>query len=287
MTEFPARLKWIGESPEGRAWLERIPNRVAACSEQWGLVVDPPFENSFVSIVYPATRRDGSHAVLKLQYPHRESDNEHEALRLWNGDGAIRLLEYQAEHHALLVERCEPGVTLTAAGAEEALSVYSRLLPRLWIPAGATFRSLLDEAGDWIASIPNSWEDAGRPCGVDLVDRAVEALDLLRMTQGEQVLLHQDLHADNVLRAQREPWLVIDPKPLVGEREFSLAPIVRSAELGHSRADLVRRLDTLTTNLGLDRERARLWSLGQTVAWGFGGDYVRDHMESARWLAEA
>ena len=99
--------------------------------------------------------------------------------------------------------------------------------------------------------------------------------------------MNQDLHGENVLAAEREPWLVIDPKPLAGEREFSLAPIVRGAELGHSRAQVVRRLDTLATCLGLDRERARLWTLGQTLAWGCEGERVTDHLETARWLSEA
>ena len=74
-------------------------------------------------------------------------------------------------------------------------------------------------------------------------------------------MLHQDLHGDNILRARREAWLAIDPKPLVGERELSLAPIIPSYEFGHSRADVVGRLDVLSTALRLDRERCRLWAL--------------------------
>ena len=81
------------------------------------------------------------------------------------------------------------------------------------------------------------------------------------------MLLHQDLHGDNVLAAHREPWLAIDPKPLVGEREFAVAPIARSFELGHSKRDVLHRFDRLTAGLGLDRERARGWTIAQTVAW--------------------
>jgi streptomycin 6-kinase len=285
--KLPARLAWIDGSPEGRAWLREIPGRVAACSSKWALTLGAPYKDSFVSIVYPATRDDGSHAVLKIQYPHRESDHEHEALRLWNGNGAVQLFDYDEEHHALLVERCEPGLTLATAGEHEALSVYSRLLPRLWIPAGAPFTSLFEEASAWIAELPASWRRAGRPYELRLLDLALESLDLLRRSQGPQVLLHQDLHADNVLSAEREPWLVIDPKPLAGERELALAPIVRAWELGHSRAQVVRRLDHLSETLGVDRERARLWALGQTLAWGTEGDSVPRHVETARWLAEA
>jgi streptomycin 6-kinase len=101
------------------------------------------------------------------------------------------------------------------------------------------------------------------------------------------VLLHQDLHGENVLAAQREPWLVIDPKPLAGEREFGLAPIVRSFELGHSRRAVLRRLDRLTGELGLDRERTRGWTIAQTIAWSVGSDYHETHVETARWLLEA
>ena len=109
-------------------------------------------------------------------------------------------------------------------------------------------------------------------------------LQELSASQGGQVLLHQDLHGDNVLAAGREPWLVIDPKPLAAEREFAAAPIVRSPELGHSRRDVLYRLDRLCAELGLDRERARGWTIVQTVAWSGGGDYVPEHMEAVRWL---
>ncbi len=102
------------------------------------------------------------------------------------------------------------------------------------------------------------------------------------------MLLHQDLHADNVLAARREPWLVIDPKPLSGEREFGIAAIVRSYELGHSRREVVYRLDRLTAELDLDRERARRWTLGQTIAWAFDGDRASPlHVQTAGWLLDA
>jgi streptomycin 6-kinase len=267
--------------------LHELPRRVAASSEHWELILDAPFPDSFVSIVYPAAQRDGSRVVLKIQYPHNESELESEALRLWNGNGAVRMLDYDAQHHALLLERCEPGTPLSGAGADEALRVYSSLLPRLWVPSGPPFRSLDDEAAGWIATLPASWERAGRRVDTRLLDLALESLERLRTTQGAQVLIHQDLHASNILRATREPWLVIDPKPLAGEREFSLAPIVRGAELGHSRVEVVRRLDTLATKLGVDRERARLWTLGQTLAWGFEGERSSDYLATARWLAEA
>jgi streptomycin 6-kinase len=286
MTQIPPGLHWLASFAEGRAWLEALPTRVAACSAKWTLRLGAPYDNSYVSAVYPATRRDDSAAVLKIQYPHHESDHEHDALRSWNGEGAIRLLDYDPDHHALLLERCEPGLALSTMGAVHALEVFAGLLPRLWVPAGAPFTALADEAAAWVADIPIKWERAGRPYARVLLDIALESLERLRMTQGEQVLIHQDLHAGNVLSAKREPWLAIDPKPLAGEREFSLAPIVRGAELGHSRAQVVRRLDVLSIQLGVDRERARLWALGQALAWG-SDDHATDYLQTAKWLSEA
>jgi len=222
----------------------------------------------------------GKDAVLKVQRPHCESEHEAAALELWDGDGAVRLLRHDPEAHALLIERCVPGTPLSAVGQDSALDVLIELLPRLWKPAGEPFRSLADEAAWWAEYLPGQdWSSAP-----ELLEAALEALRELPGTQGEQVLLHQDLHADNVLAAAREPWLAIDPKPLAGERELGIAPIVRSRELGQSRRDVLHRFDRLTAELGLDRERARGWTIAQTVAWADGS---RTHLETARWLLEA
>jgi streptomycin 6-kinase len=229
---------------------------------------------------------DGDEVVLKVQTPHRESEHEAAALELWDGDGAVRLLAHDPERHALLLERCVPATPLASVGQEAALEVLVSLLPRLWKPAAAPFRSLAEEAAWWLVQLPRTWEEAGRQFERRLLDASLEALAELAPTQGEQVLLHQDLHGDNVLAAEREPWLVIDPKPLVGEREFAVAPIVRSVELGHSRRDVLYRLDRLTSELGLDRERARGWTIGQTIAWSVGSEYHETHVETARWLVE-
>ena len=161
------------------------------------------------------------------------------------------------------------------------------LLPRLWVPAGNPFRTLVEEAAWWTSYLRERWERSGRPFERRLVDLALDVLRDLPPSQGELVLVNQDLHAGNVLRAEREPWLVVDPKPLLGEREFGLAPLVRGRELGHSEAAVRRRLDRLTGELGLDRERARLWAIAQTVAWSFDDTYHPDHTDVARWLAEA
>jgi len=252
---------------------------VHECSERWDLELEEPFKYAFASLAIPA-----GDVVLKIQYPDRESEHEAEALRVWDGDGAVRLLDHDPERHALLLERARPGTSLARVGQDEALDVVAELLPRLWKSVGAPFRPVVDEAAWWVGSLPEQWEQAGRPFERSLLDAAIEALVELPRTQGELVLVHQDLHADNVLRAEREPWLVIDPKPLLAERELSLTAVVRGYELGESRRDVLHRLDYLTAELGLDRDRTRRWTLGQTIAWGLDDP---DHVEIARWLLEA
>jgi streptomycin 6-kinase len=268
-------------------WLERVPELVDECVDAWGLRLGEPYPAGAAGYAVRAELADGSPAVLKMIFPHREAEHEATALRAWDGDGAVRLLEYDEARWAMLIERCEPGTLLAQAGPETALDVFIGLLRRLWRKEGAPFRSLADEATWWVASLPDDWERAGRPFERRLVDAAIGLLRDLSPSQGEHVLLHQDLHGDNVLAAEREPWLVIDPKPLVGEREFGIAPIVRDVELGHGRRHVLRRFDRLTSELGLDRDRARGWTIGQTIAWSFDTSYLPRHIETVRWLLES
>ena len=265
--------------------MEALPYLIEQCSSNWDLQLHRPYPDSYVSFVAPVTLPQGGEAVLKVQFPHRESDLEAEALAVWNGAGAVRLLQADPTLHALLVEKCMPGTHLSSRGAEEALKVIIELMPRLMKQTGEPFHTLSEEASRWARRLPGQWRRAGRPFERRLLDAALDVLNVLPATQGEQVLIHQDLHPNNVLRAQREPWLVIDPKPLTGERDFSAAPVVRSYELGHNKDDVLRRLDRLIGELGLDPERARGWALAQTLAWSFEGDGVlQHHVETARWL---
>jgi streptomycin 6-kinase len=256
-------------------WREALPDLVASCCKEWGLRVGEPYAPGAAGYAAPAELADGTRAVLKIGIPHREAEQEADALERWDGDGAVRLLARDDERWALLLERAEPGTFLSES--PDALDVLIGLLPRLW-KRGEGFRTLEDETGYWVDEIERDVEDRR------LREAALHYIRELAPTQGEQVLVHQDLHGENVLAAQREPWLVIDPKPLSAEREYQAASIVRSNELGHSRRDVLYRLDRLTSELGLDRERARGWTIAQTVAWSGGSDYVSPHAEVVEWL---
>lgn len=224
--------------------------------------------------------------VLKLAYPHRESEGEAAALAEWNGNGATYLLDSDDELSAVLPERCEPGTPLSEEPPDAALTVITDLLPRLWVEPNESFRSLADEAQWWVDDLEAHAQEYRRLNAKDIFDTAIGALKSLPATQGEQVLIHQDLHGDNILAAQREPWLVIDPKPLIGEREFAPAPIIRAFEFEHSQRAVGDRRDLLCAELGLDRGRATGWAIAQTVAWALDSDYTDMHLETARWLAD-
>src|SRR5215472_6803633 len=148
MFNLPPGLKQLEQTSAGREWLQHLPAQVQACVDRWSLRLDQPYEQSQVSIVFPATMADGSPAALKVQFPHKESEHEAEALRRWNGQGAVKLFATDPEHHALLMERCEPGDHLSAAEPAQALEVFAQILRRLWIGACQPFVSLHDESAE-------------------------------------------------------------------------------------------------------------------------------------------
>jgi Streptomycin 6-kinase len=278
-------LAWLRHEPGGHEWLDSLPELIRTLASDWSLTLGDPYSAAHVSFAVPVHRGDGSDAVLKVQFPHRECEHEAEALRRWSGDGAVQLLDHDADRHALLIERCDPGTHLANLGGVAALDVLVELVPQLWVPAAEPFATLADEAVMWIEHLGDPRRSGG--VAADVAEVAIGLLRELGPSQPESVLLHQDLHGDNVLAASREAWLVIDPKPLVGERALAAAPIVRSVELGDTRADVMYRLDRLSAELELDRERARGWTIAQTVAWRSDSMQPEWGDQFVRWLLDA
>lgn len=271
----PLEREWRRE-PE---WLTALPRLAAECVELWGLVLEEPVETPR-SLVVPA-----GGVVLKLNAPsHFEADQEADALAHWAGSGAVRLIARDDSRRALLLERCRPGTPLATIGLDAA-SVVAELLPRLWLELRdpRPFRLVADEAARWLDEVPRRYRAGGRPFEQTLLSLA---LDTFRTADaGARFLVNQDLHGGNVLRAEREPWLVIDPKPLVGERELDGVGLLRNAS---SAAGVRRWLDVLA-ELGLDRERARSWAVAHALAWGWDDEsgWSQTEIEAARRIATA
>jgi streptomycin 6-kinase len=259
---IPERLRWIADFPGGAEWLARLPHLVDECVEQWSLTVEEPYEYANVSLALPA-----GDVVLKISFPHWESEQEAAALAHWDGHGAARLLAHDAERNAMLLERCVPGTSLLELPEQDAYRDAAEVVRKLGdrpAPQGHPFTPISETAARWARELPERWEKAGGPFERELLDAAVVALRELPPTQGEVVVCHQDLHRGNILAAQREPWLAIDPKPVAAEREFDTAALIRDGP-----GDLAWRLDFLAAELGRDRERMRRWAVAHTVAWGF------------------
>jgi len=212
-----------------------------------------------------ATLSDGGEAVLKVNLPESETEFEGDAFERWNGCGAARIFDYDRERRALLIERLRPGTQGWALPDAAATAVAADVLEQLWVPAAAPFQTLEAMASYWVDFLPRHWESLGRSFERRLVDEAVAFLRDAGPTQKESVLLHQDFHGGNFLLSQRG-WLAIDAKPLVGEREFDVASLIRDRR-PTTKAAMERRIDDLVDRLALDRERVRGWSIAHALAW--------------------
>ncbi|MEV0681023.1 aminoglycoside phosphotransferase family protein [Actinosynnema sp. NPDC050436] len=240
------------------AWRATLPALAAEFCDRWQLTPDGDLMNGYVAVVLPVRRADGGSAVLKLTWLDDETRQEPAALRAWDGDGVVRLLDNDDERGALLLERLHPG-SLLDVPIGEALDVTAGLLRRLRRPAGPEFRRV--EVGDLVGEnaalggvVPERFVRLAGELGRDLVATA------------GNTLVNQDLHYANVLRADREPWLMIDPKPISGDREFGVIPLLwnRADELDGERA-VLDRLAALCDLGELDAERARRWALYRAV----------------------
>jgi streptomycin 6-kinase len=254
------------KTPERAAWLQRLPEAVRQLERRWSLAPGTPFEGeeSCCAWVAPVVRADGSSAVLKLGMPHMEGTHELHGLRFWDGDPTVRLLEADDELGAMLLERCEPGTVLRALPESEQDLVIARLLRRLWRSPSAPhpFRPLSAMTEYWsdetLAGVER-WSDAG------LVREGLRLFKELPRSAPREVLLATDLHAGNVLRAEREPWLVIDPKPFVGDPAYDATQHLLNCG-ARLLSDPGGTIHCFADLLGVDRERVRLWTFARAAA---------------------
>ncbi|MFD0135036.1 aminoglycoside phosphotransferase family protein [Streptomyces sp. NPDC003631] len=271
----------------GRAFVADLPRRTAEFLRRWRLRIDGPSMYGMCALVLPVVRADGSPAVLKLQFLDEESEGEPVALRVWDGEGAVRLLEQDPATGSLLLERLDPARALThVPDSRAAVLVLARLLARLTsVRAPEGMRQLGDSARAMLEAAPRVLPAIPDPRDRRLMADCVAAVREVAAEPGDR-LLHWDLHYDNVLAADREPWLAIDPKPLSGDPGFELFPALRNR---FEPDETVWRFDAMTEVLGLDRERARAWTLGRVLQYalweaGSGHPPSPDELEIGRAL---
>ena len=257
----------------GTEWLRRLDETIAACERRWSLTVQLPFVPLSYNYVAPAVRADGTGAVLKLGVPHHELVTEMEALRAYDGSGLVRLLEADYDLGAMLLERLEPGTPLSRlADDQQATSIAAQVMKRLRRPPPPEHQ--FPTVSDWATGLQKlriRFGGATGPFPASLVEKAETLFSELIGSMGAPVLLHGDLHHDNILAAARDSWLAIDPKGVVGEAEYEVGAFVRNRLFPGPRPKrlLARRVDQFAEELGFKRERILGWSLAQAVLSGW------------------
>jgi len=282
---------------EGERWLRRLPATVAECAARWSLKVGPPLTTLYQNYIAHATRADGARVILKIGPPVRELLTEIEALRIFDGEGVVRLLEADAGVGALLLEQIEPGTQLAALCEQDdegATVAASSVMRRLWRPA--PHEHTFPTVADWGRGFQRLRERFGRDAGPfpkKLVDEAENLFFELTRSMSAPALLHGDLHHFNILAAAREPWLAIDPKGVVGEPAYEVGALLRNPmpqllTWPHLSRVQARRVEQLSEELGFDKQRLHGWGLAQAVlsAWWSFEDTGKD-WEHAVAVAES
>ncbi len=239
---------------------------ISELTSRWSLTLGRAFEGDDVSCAWvaPVTRSDGSAVVLKLGMPHFEGEHEIEGLRLLDGYPTVRLIEADDYVNAMLLERCTPGTSLRALAQTEQDVTIAGLLNRFWRlpPASHPFRHLSAMLRHWTEETlrdETHWGDA------ELVREGLRALEEMAVASPSDALLATDLHAGNVLRAEREPWLVIDPKPFVGDPAYDATQHLLNCR-ERLRSHPHDTIKSFTDLLEVDYERVRRWTFARLAA---------------------
>ena len=261
----------------GVSWLHDLPLRIEEYERAWKIQVGEALDqDGAVSWVAPAMQHDGSSAILKISTPDVEVLYEADALGCFDGRGAVRVLQRSEDGLGMLLERCIPGTTLWSQPEAERDRIGFDLLKRLWHEPF--------EANPFVAvseMVPTWWESVStlpdwQEYDAKLIDRAIGLSRDLIATEPCRVLLHGDFHPGNVLAAQREPWLVIDPKPLIGEPAFDLAQwIFNRTRDRKDPGDIKSLIEYAASDLNLDPNRIANWAFIKSVGWRSGSEIAQ------------
>lgn len=270
----------LGGTADERAWLSALPDRVRCLEAQWGVKTGRPYEGGTSSWAAPGTTEDGTPVVVKVAWPHREARGENIGLRLWGGHGAPILYAAEPSIYAVLMERCDPGRPLSEAVmcAEDGLTAAATVLRELWVdpPEDHGLERLADVCAEWAVTVRDRQAELRPPFDAALVSLGAHLLESLPGSASEEVVVHGDANPTNFLAATRQPWLLIDAKPMVGDPGYDVAPLVLQLASplndAHPAQTLRGRYALLADALGVPFERLVAWSIARGV-------------ESALWYA--
>jgi streptomycin 6-kinase len=259
---------------DGHIFLKALPDRVAEASARWRLTdVRPSPELSYNFVAF--ARRGDEQVVLKMGVPNRELKSEMAALRLFNGEGACKLLDYDEEKYWMLLERLQPGVMLsTLEDDEEATHIAADVMQKIQrvAPTDDVFIRLSDWF-DGLKKLRPHFNGGTGPLNEKLVERVEHSVKEFFAENHKPVLMHGDFHHFNILSSERG-WLIIDPKGVIGPACYEVGPLLINpwSDLLNRkdyRGMTKRRIDILHECLGFERERIHEWGLAHAVlsAW--------------------
>lgn len=272
---------------EGPAWLDALPALVRSYCSSWGLTVTGGLAHGSNAAVVPVDR-GGEPFVLRLTPPGPDVAEQVEALRFWDGRGTVRLIDADAAGGAMLLERLTIGGSLRDLPVPEAMTVLGRMMRRLAVPAPAHVPSTADVVAARMPAMAGEWERSGRPFPERTLTRALEVGARLTRT-GSDLAVDGDLHSDQVLRGEREPWLTVDPVLLRGDIAFDLGRVLwtRIDEMGDEGA-ITAAFSAVAGAAGIDPDHGRDWVVFRTVdywLWGLTAGLTEDPLRCRRLLA--
>lgn len=296
---FPSSLpvvQTVSGSEEGRVWWSKLPALVGALENRWSLRLGQPFAGGSCSWVAPARLSDGSPAVLKISWPHREAEHEGDALRLWSGNGAVRLYNHDRATFALLLERSIPGTELVSADEidpKQRLLIAAEVLNELWSAPlsegvsgdGSAVEDLGAVTSEWADLVEARMERLRPNLDSGLVAYGVQLLRELSGSTKRHVLLHGDFNPGNILASRRQPWLTIDPKPMIGDPAYDPWPLIEQIDDPFKRSSperaLTERFAIIADAVGEARDRLLAWAVArqtETALWLADDDKLPDAM---------
>lgn len=252
----------------GRQWLDSLPNLVKSFTSKHKLTITHPLRPLSYNYIIEATQKDGTSVIAKFLAPDKDATNEIHALRFMAGDGIVKLLDYDETHQVALLEKLTPGHILTTITEDNAIAITANIMKAVWKPIinpPHTFPT----TQQWFARL-NRHIDLPEGFSPDLLQLAKITADKLHNSLGELVLLHGDLHHGNILSSEHRQWRAIDPKGIIGEREYEVGAFLRNptpelADTTITPEQLQHRVNTFSQLLTLDKQRLIDWGFSQAV----------------------
>lgn len=284
MKNFQDRIRSIyGE--KGNDWLLRLPAIIEYLIRTWNLGSVSTINNLTYNYVASALTKDGTTVMLKVCFDYNVWHNQTSALEIFNGHGSVMLIAKNAEYHAMLLEAAQPGTSLKSYFPEsdnEASVIAANVINKLHSNQPKAITVSLQKLDTWIRALYN--QELTKILPKEHVYTAQKLSSELIASQSQQIILHADLHHDNILMAQRESWLAIDPHGVVGEAAYEPGAFIRNPSADRlTRQIITYRIDAFSDILNLDRNRISAWTYVQavlSVCWS-----IEDNMEYAAGLA--